>query len=216
VTVVLLVRHGLTDATGRRLTGWSPGFHLSRTGRDQAERAAERLAMLPIRAVYSSPLERCVETAEALAARLRLAVRHREALGEVRYGDWTGRSLAQLSRTALFRQVLTIPSNVRFPNGESLLEVQERAVGEVHRIAAAHPRAFVAVFSHADVIKLVVAHVAGMHQDLFQRLVIEPASVSAVALSDGIPRILKVNDTGDLGSLVPPRRPKRRAAKVRG
>jgi probable phosphoglycerate mutase len=216
VTVVLLVRHGLTEATGRRLVGWSPGVHLSPAGRDQAERAAERLASLPIRAVYSSPLERCLETARPLASRLGLAVRRREALGEVRYGEWTGRSLAQLSRTALWRQVQMVPSNVRFPAGESFLEVQHRVVGELRRIVAAHPRALVAVYSHADVIKLVVAHLSGMHQDLFQRLVIEPASVSAIAVGDGVPRILRVNDTGDLAALQPRGRPKRRATKVRG
>jgi probable phosphoglycerate mutase len=216
MTVVLLVRHGLTDATGRRLTGWAPGVGLSRVGRDQARRAAERLADLPIRAIYSSPLERCVETAEPLARRLRLTVRRREALGEVRYGDWTGRSLARLSKTALWRQVQAVPSNVRFPNGESFLEVQQRAVGELRRIAAAHPRALVAVYSHADVIKLVVAHVAGIHQDLFQRLVIEPASVSAIAIGDGWPRIVKLNETGDLVAVVPAARPKRSTAKVRG
>lgn len=217
MTLVLLVRHGLTEATGRSLIGWSPGFGLSRAGLEQAERAADRLAALPIRAIYSSPLERCVETADALARRLGLRVRRRAALGEVRYGDWTGRSIAQLSRTALWRQVQAVPSSARFPGGESFLEVEQRAVGELRRIAAAHRGSLVAVYSHADVIKLVVAHLAGMHQDQFQRLVIDPASVSAVAIGDGQPRILKVNDTGDVGTLAPsPRRPKRRTSKVRG
>lgn len=216
MTLVLLVRHGLTEVTGTRLTGWTPGFHLSATGREQAEHAAERLAGLSVRAIYSSPLERCVETAEPLAARLGLRVRRREDLGEVRYGDWTGRSLSQLARTKLWRAVQSAPSNVRFPGGESFLEVQDRAVREVRRIAAAHPRSTVAVYSHADLIKLLVAHFAGMHQDLFQRLVIEPASVSVVWLGEGPPRVVKVNDTADLSGVAPRPRPQRGKTKVRG
>jgi probable phosphomutase (TIGR03848 family) len=204
MTVLVLVRHGMTSVTGTRLTGWAPGFHLSDDGRAQAERAAERLAALPVRAIYSSPLERCRETAEPLARRLHLSTRVRPQLGEVRFGDWTGRTLAQLRRTKLWRRVQLVPSNVRFPGGESFAEVQERAVSELLRIADAHPDAVIAVFSHADVIKLVLAHFAGMHADAFQRLVVDPCSVSIVAVQDGVPRVMKVNDTGDLGHLVPP------------
>ena len=219
MAVVVLVRHGLTSATGKKLTGWSPGFHLSAEGRAQAERLADRLAPAPIQAVYSSPLERCRETAAPLARCLGLSVRVRPPLGEVRFGEWTGRSLAQLRRTALWRRVQFAPSNVRFPGGESFVEVQKRAVDEVLRIAETHPDGVAAACSHADVIKLVLAHFAGMHQDAFQRLVVDPCSVSVVAIADGIARVVKINDTGDLAHLAPaprPRRPRPSGRKVRG
>lgn len=208
--LLLLIRHGLTAATGRSLTGWTPGVHLSEQGRGQARALAERLTPVPISAMYSSPLERCLETAEPVAAQKRLSVTTTDDLGEVRYGDWTGRSLAQLSRTRLWKTVQSAPSNARFPNGESLLEVQERAAAEVGRIAAAHPRGVVAAFSHGDVIRLLLAHFSGVHVDMFQRLVISPAAITAIALGDGVPRILRVNDTGAVGDLIPPkpRRPK--------
>jgi probable phosphomutase (TIGR03848 family) len=203
MTVLLLVRHGMTSVTGSKLTGWAPGFHLSVEGRAQADRVAERLGTLPVRAIYSSPLERCRETAEPVARRCHVSVRVRPQLGEVRFGEWTGRSLAQLRRTKLWRRVQLAPSNVRFPGGESFLEVQERAVAEILRICEAHPDAVVAAFSHADVIKLVLAHFAGMHQDAFQRLVVDPCSVSVLSVADGMARVVKVNDTGDLSHLVP-------------
>ncbi|HEX2425023.1 MAG TPA: MSMEG_4193 family putative phosphomutase [Actinomycetota bacterium] len=212
MTVLLLVRHGMTSVTGSKLTGWAPGFHLSEEGRVQAERVGERLVELPLRAIYCSPLERCRETAEPLARRTRLSVRVRPRLGEVRYGDWTGRSLAQLRRTKLWRRVQLTPSNVRFPGGESFLEVQERAVDEVLRISESHPDAAVAAVSHADVIKLVLAHFAGMHQDAFQRLVVDPGSVSVLSIADGFARVVTMNNTGDLAHLVP-RTGRARAAK---
>jgi probable phosphomutase (TIGR03848 family) len=204
MSVLVLIRHAMTGVTGTKLTGWAPGFHLTEEGRGQAEALADRLAELPIRAIYSSPLERCRETAAPLARRLGLAVRVRPQLGEVRFGRWTGRSLAQLRRTKLWRRVQLVPSNVRFPDGESFVEVQERAVAELLRIADAHDDEVVAVVSHADVIKLVLAHFAGMHPDAFQRLVVDPCSVCAIAIKDGSPRVVKVNDTGDLANLVPP------------
>lgn len=207
MSILLLVRHGLTDATGKRLMGWTPGVHLSDTGRDQADRLAGRLMPLPIRAIYSSPLERCMETASPLAASKRLDVGVRDDLGEVQYGSWTGRHVAQLARTKLWRRVQQTPSHARFPGGESLLEVQDRAVREADRIIASHPKGIVAIVSHGDVIRLLLAHYTGVHPDLFQRLIVEPASVSAVVAGNGIPRILKVNDTGDLSDLLPVTRP---------
>ena len=210
MTTVLLVRHAHTDAAGKRLTGWTPGVHLNERGRSEAQRLTERLQDVPVRAIYSSPLERCRETADPLAKAKGLPVRIRRALTEVGYGDWTGRSIASLRRTKLWRQVMLAPSTVRFPGGESLLEVQERAISEVLRIAQAHPRDVVVVLSHADVIRLLVAHLAGMHADHLQRLVVDTASVSVVALGDGIPRLLRVNDTGELPA------PRSRRVKVRG
>lgn len=205
MTLLLLIRHGMTDATGERLTGWTPGIHLSERGREQAEQLAERLANVPIAAIYSSPLERCRETATPLASARRLRVREREDLGEVRFGAWTGRSLKQLARTRLWRSLQRAPSSVRFPGGESLTDVQERMVRELGRIAEAHPNSTVAVFSHGDPIRLAVAHFAGMHADLSQRLAIETASVSIAAVGGSIPRVLKLNDTGDLNAMIPHR-----------
>jgi probable phosphomutase (TIGR03848 family) len=205
VTLLLLIRHGLTDATGVRLSGWTPGIHLSQRGSEQAASLPDRLDRVPIGAIYSSPLERCTETAAPLAAARSRDVQLLDGLAEVRYGSWTNRPLKQLARTALWRRVQSVPSAVRFPGGESLLEVQARAVSELQRVCAAHRAGGVALFSHADVIKLLIAHYAGVPLDQFQRLVIDPASISAVSAGDGIPRVLHVNDHGSLAHLAPRR-----------
>ena len=201
MATLLLVRHGRTDAAGKRLTGWAPGVHLNEDGRRQAERLVDRLDGIRIDAIVSSPLERCRETAAPLASARGRRVGVRRAWIEVGYGDWTGRSISQLRRTKLWRRVMSTPSTVRFPGGESLLEVQARAVDGALDLAAEHARGTVVVVSHADVIRLLVAHLAGMHADHLQRLSIDTASITAVSLSDGVPRLLTVNDTGDLAVL---------------
>jgi probable phosphoglycerate mutase len=198
MTLLFLVRHGLTADTGKRLTGWKPGIHLSDRGREQAEQVADRLARARLRAIYASPIERCLETAAPLARLTRLPVGTLQELGEVRYGRWTDRPIKQLVRTRLWRVVQQTPSHVRFPDGESLREVQVRAVDAIERIVGAHPRARVAVVTHADVIRLLLAHFAGVHLDLFQRLMVDPASISIVAAGEGTPRIVRVNDTGPI------------------
>ena len=202
MALLLLIRHALTDMTGKRLSGSTPGIHLSEEGRSQASRLSERLAAIRLAAVYTSPLERCFETAEALAEGRRLEVRIDPALQEVEYGKWTGRPLTQLARTALWKRIQNNPSSVRFPGGETLSEVQQRSVGTLDRIAARFPRAMVGVVTHADVIRLVLAHYAGVHIDLFQRIIVSPASVSVLALGDRVPRILRVNDTGTMQDIV--------------
>jgi probable phosphomutase (TIGR03848 family) len=201
VATLLLVRHGHTDAAGKRLTGWAPGVHLSEDGRRQAERLVTRLHGIRVDTIVSSPLERCRETAAPLAKARGRRVVVRRAWIEVDFGDWTGRSISQLRRTKMWRRVMTTPSNVRFPGGERLLEVQARAVDAAFDLAAEHPRGTVVVVSHADVIRLLVAHLAGMHADHLQRLSVDTASITAVSLSDGVPRLLTVNDTGDLAVL---------------
>jgi probable phosphomutase (TIGR03848 family) len=211
VTLLLLIRHALTDTTGKRLSGQAAGIHLSDRGRDQAEALAQRLRPLPIQAVYSSPLERCVETAEAVGAAHGLPVRPVDGLLEVEYGRWTGRPLAQLARTSLWKRIQQTPSSVRFPAGETLEEVQTRAVSAMSELAGHHPRSLVAVVTHAEVIRLAVAHFAGVHIDLFQRMIVHPASVSAVAVGDGMPRILRLNDTGTMEDLLPRRRTRPRS-----
>jgi probable phosphomutase (TIGR03848 family) len=215
VTLLLLVRHAVTDVTGKRLTGQLPGFHLSEQGRKQAASVAERLAPLPIAAVYASPLERCVETAEPLAAARGLSVQSVPELMDVGYGRWSGRPLAGLYRTKLWRQLVHAPSAIRFPDGESLPEVQRRSLDALESIARRHPKRAVAVFTHADVVRLAIAHYAGIHIDHFQRIVVSPASVSAVALGERVPRVVRLNDTGVLTDLVQRARP-RRAASVNG
>lgn len=207
MATILLVRHATTAATGKRLGGWTPGVHLDDAGRTQAETVAERLAALPLRAVYASPLERTRETAQAIAKRHGLRVRTRKDVGEVDYGDWTDQPLAQLRRRALWRTILTTPSRVTFPGGESIRGAQHRAVTAIEALAEDHGDDHLAVVSHADVIKAVVAHYLGMPLDAFQRLVIAPASVSVVHLADGTsPVVSRINDTGTL----PPPGPRRR------
>ena len=215
MTLLLLVRHGHTDAAGKRLTGWAPGVHLNAKGREEADALRTRLDELPIDAIYSSPLERCRETAAPLAHARRLSVRIRRGLIETGYGDWTGRTISQLRRTTLWKTVERTPSAVRFPGGESLLEVQARAVDEINRIVAGHPKGTVVIVSHADPIRLFIAHVAGAHVDHLHRLVVDTASVTAVSMDHGT---LKVNDTGEMASLARrgPGAPRTRSAKVRG
>lgn len=199
MTLLLLIRHGMTDATGHRLSGRAPGLHLNAIGRTQSEELAGRLEDLKIDVVYSSPLERCRETAAPLAAANGLRVRQRSKLAEVDYGEWTNRSLRQLSRTKLWATVQGSPSTVRFPSGESLLEVQQRMIAETEGLAAEHADSTIALFSHGDPLRLLLAHYLGLHVDLFQRLVVSPASVSAVAISPHGPRVLRMNDDGPIG-----------------
>lgn len=193
MTTVFLVRHGLTPETGRKLSGWTPGVHLSDDGVNQADAAAEYLRGIRLKAVYSSPIDRAVETARVIAARHHLQVKIRRAIGEVEYGKWTDKSFKTLRRAKLWDLVQRWPSGVRFPEGESLFEVQTRAVGEIERMREEHPKDAVCCVSHADVIRLVAAHYLGMHIDLYQRIVIAPASVTAVGFGPAGPTILALN-----------------------
>jgi probable phosphoglycerate mutase len=208
--LLFLIRHAVTTHTGHRLSGWLPGIHLSEEGRRQVDALVERMRPVRLAAVYSSPLERCLETAKPLAASKRLRVRMRDDLGEVRYGAWEGKRMDVLARTKLWRTVQGRPSEVRFPGGETIRETQARAVSGVERIRAEHPNQPVAVSTHADVIRLLAAHYAGVHLDLYQRLSVAPASVSVLWLGGGGPRVLKLNETGSLAGLTPPRRRKKR------
>lgn len=226
---VLLVRHGRTAANaGGTLAGWTPGVGLDDTGRVQARTLAGRLAALPIVALVSSPLQRCQETAgELLAVRgprgtARPEPQTDDRLGECRYGDWTGRPLKELAKDPLWRVVQAHPSAVTFPGpgGESLPDMQHRAVCAVRehdaKVAAAHgdEAVWVAV-SHGDVIKAVLADALGMHLDAFQRLVVDPCSVSAVRYTPLRPFALRINDTGgDLAPFAPPKRPGRRRRRA--
>lgn len=197
---LLLIRHALNDWVGEKLAGWTPDVHLNEEGRSQAAALAERLADVPLAAIYSSPLERTVETAQPLARAHALELDLREGLGETHFGDWTGRSLEELKKEDLWPVVQVYPGGARFPGGESLREVQARLVAELDAIRDAHPDQTVAVVSHSDPIKLVVAHYLGLPLDLFQRLSISPASVTAFVFTRFGPRLVVMNHTDTLPS----------------
>jgi len=205
--------------TGPVLAGHTPGVVLDDRGRKQAAALAQRVAALPLTAVVTSALERCVETAEAVLAAQRDAGRAPEwhvddRLIECRYGDWTGRPIKELARDPLWKVVQTQPSAVRFPGGESLVEVAARAVSAVRdwdsRLGA---NAVWVACSHGDVIKAILADALGLHLDQFQRIVVDPGSASVVRYTDTRPYVLRVNDTGgELAGFAPPKKRRRSRA----
>ncbi|WP_037604457.1 histidine phosphatase family protein [Streptacidiphilus rugosus] len=209
---LLLVRHGRSTANSSGiLAGWSPGVSLDEHGEQQAKDLAERLAGLPLSVVLSSPLDRCRQTvAPLLAARPGQALRLDERLGECRYGDWTGRPLAELAKEPLWATVQAQPSAVTFPGpeGESMRELSHRAVDSIREWDAEVERehghdALWLACSHGDVIKAIVADALGLHLDLFQRISVEPASVTAIRYTPTRPYLLRLGDTGDLGGFAP-------------
>lgn len=198
MTTVLLIRHATTAATGQRLGGRTQAS-LDEGGRGQAEATAGRLAELPVKAVYASPLARTRETAEVIAARLGLDVTDDDGLLEVEYGRWTDRPLKQMARTKLWPVIQARPSLVRFPDGETIRAAQLRAVDAIEELVGRHRRDLIAAVSHADVIKAVVAFYLGQPLDLFQRLHVAPASITALRLeAGGQPALLRFNDDGPL------------------
>ena len=203
-TVLVLVRHAVTAETGPVLSGRKPGVDLSDEGRRQASAAADRLAGLPVDAVYASPIERTTQTAAEIAARLGLEVVAVDGMIEADYGEWTGQKLAELAKTDLWKVVQVAPSSARFPGGESIREMQSRAVEALERVVAAHPGGLVVVVSHSDVIKAAVAHFSGIHLDLFQRIVVSPASCTVLNVGPFGATLVKLNDTGSLDELRPP------------
>ncbi len=206
MTTLFLIRHGLTAVTGTRLYGRTPGIHLDERGRRQAAALVERFDGVRLTALYSSPLERCVETMEPLAEARGLEIRPSDALIEMDAGDWTGRTLPSLRRTKLWGTVQRNPSRFSFPGGESFVDAEARALDEIERIVARHPRGRVAVGTHGDLVGMLISNYTGAHLDQFQRVVAEPASISAVHLGEGMPRILLVNDTGSLRRFAAPKR----------
>jgi probable phosphomutase (TIGR03848 family) len=217
VPTCLLIRHGRTSANAKgTLAGWTEGVGLDEVGRGQVADLAGRLRDLPISALVSSPLQRCVETAQILTGALAgVAVRTDERLGECRYGAWTGGSLKELAKEPLWRTVQDQPSAARFPDGEmfkgeSIAEMQARGLQAVREIDAAvnaehGPKALWALVSHGDIIKSILADAAGAHLDHFQRIIVGPASLSVVSYTGRRPYVVRLNDGGtDLTSLVPP------------
>ncbi len=203
---MLLVRHAKTAKTGVILPGRAPGLHLSDEGRQQAHAVAERIAKLPkIAAVYTSPLERARETAAAIAKARHLVLRVERDLTECDIGEWTGLSLKRARRKPGWQVVRRHPSGFRFPGGESFTEMQGRVTEALARLVERHPGATIVAVSHADPIKAAIAHALGLHLDLFQRIAVAPASVTAIAYGHEAPLVLAVNSRdGDLAWLATP------------
>lgn len=225
---VLLVRHGRTTANASGvLAGWTPGVLLDEIGQSQVNALAERMSVLSLAAVVASPLERCQQTAAALTAlagpddAARPAVVDEDRLGECRYGDWTGRELKTLVKEPLWKVVQAHPSAAVFPGpeGESMRAMQQRALDAVRewdaRVADEHGEdAMWVAVSHGDVIKAILADALGTHLDAFQRIVVDPASVSVVRYTPTRPFVLRSNDSGgDLAALVPEGKGRRRRAR---
>lgn len=198
MTTLLLVRHGLTATTGHVLTGWLPGIGLDDRGQGQAAALAARLAGLPLDAIVSSPLDRCLQTAAAIAdARDGQPVLTDDRVGECHYGDWTGKQLKKLAQEPLWRVVQAHPSAVTFPGGESMPDVQHRAVAAVRDWnAKLGANATYLICSHGDVIKAIVADSLGLHLDQSQRIQADPCSLTVIRYTPLRPFVVRMNDTG--------------------
>lgn len=209
MAIMLLLRHGRTKANADGLlAGWTPGIALDEKGEEQAARVAARLVNTPIVGVLASPLQRCVQTATVAVSGIAEppTFSTEDALGECRYGAWTGRPLKELAKEPLWKQVQSSPSTVYFPDGnefsgESMAGMQQRAVAAVRafdaQVEAQHgPGAIWLACSHGDVIKAILADAAGTPLDRFQRIVADPASLSVVRYTTHQPYLLRTNDTG--------------------
>jgi probable phosphoglycerate mutase len=196
MTKFLLIRHATTNAVGKSLSGRLPGIDLNDAGRAQAQLLGERMRNLPISAIYSSPLERAVQTAAPIASALDLSCNIAEDFLEIDFGNWTNRRFAELENDADFKRFNSFRSGTRIPGGETMQEAQSRILRGLERLTFDHPGETVAVVSHSDMIKSAVAFYAGIHLDMFQRIEISPASISVVEIYDDFARILSLNHTG--------------------
>ncbi len=210
-TRVHLVRHGEVHNPRGVLYGRLPDYHLSEAGVEMARRVALRLKGRDIVHLASSPMERAQETAQPLAEQLGLEIQIHAGVGEIQFGEWTGRTIKELADSPIWTNIQRFPSGTRIPGGETLREMQNRVVDALEALRAAHPNDIIAIFAHADVVKAMVAHYLGVHLDLFQRIIISPASVSIVSVGDSGPHVLCVNDTG-----VPPKFPDPKPAAAEG
>lgn len=212
MTTFIFVRHATNDWVKKgKLPGWTAGIHLNDEGRKQAAAAAERLKPVKLDALFASHLERAIETAEFIAAGRKVAVQVRENLADLKTGDWTGKSVKQASKHKLWPAIQSRPTHTRMPGGESFSEMQGRLLGELNAIAKRYPKGIVAVVSHADAIKSIIAHYLRLDLDHFQRIVISPASVTVVQVDGGMARLLRLNDTGPLEAFEKPKAVKKPA-----
>ena len=201
MTTFFLIRHASCDRLGQTLWGRTPGVCLNEKGKLQAQRLAERFHGITLQAIYSSPLERAVETAEAIARNMQLEVNRNEAFNEIDFGDWTGQSFDALSSDETWQRFNVIRSTTSIPGGESFLEAQARVVTELERLSTQHGNARVGIVSHADVIKAAVGYIAATPIDLLHRIEISPGSVSVIALDRDSARLLTINNTTELDQL---------------
>lgn len=195
MTTLYLIRHGLIDPLGHSIAGRAPGVLLNAMGRGQVERLADYLSRAPIRRIYSSPMDRTRETADALARRLNLSVELSDDLAEIDYGDWTGRRLDELHDDPVWRSWNSQRGSTRVPNGELMLEVQTRLVRFLLDLRR-RPDEAVAVVSHGDPIKAAIAYFLGVPLDLFHRIEISPASLSVLRFDADGPHLLCLNHHG--------------------
>ncbi len=192
---ILLIRHGENEYVAKgRLAGRLPGVNLNENGKSQAKAVSKAFANAPITAVYSSPMERCLETALPLAEALGLEVSSRIGLIEVDFGEWQDKTLKQLRRRKLWKVVQGNPSRMQFPGGETFANAQQRIVKDLKSLAQSHDsKDLIACFSHSDLIKLTVSYYLGQPIDLFQRIMIAPASISTIHLGEMGAQIINVN-----------------------
>ena len=214
MTTLILVRHGRTSANRDGiLAGWTPGVQLDEKGIEQAAAVSQRLSLLPIAGVVSSPLERTVETAEFIVAERDLDIALDPRIGECHYGDWTGRPLKDLTKEPMWKVVQSQPSAAVFPGpeGESLRDMAHRAIDSVHHWNEQFGSdGMYVMVSHGDVIKAIVSNALGTHLDLFQRVQIDPCSISVIEYTPSRPFAIHVNDTGsDLSRLIPSKKSRR-------
>ncbi len=201
MTTLLLIRHADAEFPAGTLAGRLAGIHLSVAGRRLAHELAAHLAVLPVAAVYSSPLERATETAQEIARKIGCDVRIAEPFNELDYGEWTGRNYNDLNGDPAWIEFNHVRSLARIPSGESAIEVTARAMHEIERLRQTHPDQLIAIVTHADVIRAVIAWCVGMAIDLALRVEISPASVSVIRFDAGGPHILLVNGLG--GTRIP-------------
>lgn len=202
---ILLIRHGENEYVAKgRLAGRLPGVHLNEKGQKQARSVAKAFADAPIKAIYASPMERCLETAQPLAEAMGVAVRPRKGLLEVDFGKWQDKTLQQLRRRKLWQTVQSNPSRMRFPGGETFVNAQQRIIQDLEKLARKHkPQDLIACFSHSDLIKLALSYYLGQPLDLFQRIVIAPASVSTLYLGEMGAQVRNINHRAAKSLVVP-------------
>jgi len=201
MTTFFLIRHASCNGLGQTLWGRTPGICLNEKGELQAQRLADRFKDIPLNAIYSSPLDRALQTATEIARSTKLEVRKSEAVNEIDFGEWTGQSFESLSADRRWRHFNNYRSMTTIPGGESFLEVQSRIVQELQTLAEQHRNASVAIVSHADVIRAAVAYFAATPLDMIDRFEISPCSVSVVAMHNDNTTLLTLNNTGDLTQL---------------
>lgn len=203
MTQILLIRHAVNDfvKTGK-LAGWTAGVHLNEEGQAQAEVLGQRLADAPLKHIYVSPLERTMETAQAIHQHHpTIPFEQNTEIAEVDYGDWQGKKISDLRQRKMWDVIQEYPTRAYFPNGETMRGVQTRVVNAIEGFVHKHPNEMIALVFHADLIKMAVAHYLGVHLDNFQRIVISPASISTLMLTHGRPFIANVNDIAHVQEL---------------